>query len=870
MANNPNLRVRVSADLADIKQGLGVLRGELAKIKKSSAEASPDESRWVSSIKAIRNQLAGVVSAYAAIRAVRTYSEMADQAAQLSARLRLATKDQEEFEAAYRGTFAVAQRTASEWDSVVSLYARLSQSTTIGQERVLKLTETIAKAFQVSGAAPADAARGITQLTQALAGGTLRAEEFNTLIETSPRIVQALADQFGVSFGKVRELVTDGKVRTDDFVAALENGARSIDAEYTKLPSTVSRATQELKNSFLALVAGADDGTHASRELARGISDLARTLQSPEVKQGFQSIVGGIVSTTNASASLIGTLKELGDATQEWLNMQVGGQRQLGGEHLAEQRRELKAINDELDRIETGRNPSFSVLGLMTTAQLRNRKAEVESIIELNERLFGDPAAPRRAAPSTTATPALATPGSTPANAPSAAAAKEIAKSNALLRDSVTRQLAELDRLYAGHEISLKDYFSERQRLQEEAIDLEIQQAGYEMAATKDAGQRRNLEEQIVKLQRDRAAIGATTAREQAAAEADLAKQLEAVRLELLELDGKSGEAERARLEREYQELFKRLEASGDEAGKAIIRKLIDQRAIKAQLEDFRRQASETLGGLQGTETSVSAQVDARTLGAAEGERRLQVARAASLLQLKDLREAVAKFYATTKDDSVLQFLESLDGNIADVTASMREFRMKLEDQAESSFGQFINDLVEGTKEFKVAFADMVRSFAAGVAQMIAQELALRAIRSALSAFGGASGAAGGVSVPAAHGGGVVGKLQMWRNNINPMTLGAPPVYHGGGVAGLTGLANDEVTAVLRRGETIRTKQQEAALTAQLDAAKAGGRASLVTTPVVAIGDKAIADALAGSAGENIVLTHVRNNWEGLKRGGGG
>jgi hypothetical protein len=42
-----------------------------------------------------------------------------------------------------------------------------------------------------------------------------------------------------------------------------------------------------------------------------------------------------------------------------------------------------------------------------------------------------------------------------------------------------------------------------------------------------------------------------------------------------------------------------------------------------------------------------------------------------------------------------------------------------------------------------------------------------------------------------------------------------------------------------------------------------------VTTPVVAIGEQAIADALAGSAGENIVLTHVRNNWGGLSRGDG-
>lgn len=860
MATNSgaSLRVRVSADLADLKQGMALLRGELAKVQKASAQAAPDESRWVSGLKTIRNQLAGVVSAYAALRAVRTYTELADQAANLSARLRLATKDQAAFDAAYRGTFEIAQRTASEWDSVAGLYARLSQSTNLGQQRILALTETIGQAFQVSGAGAQDAGRGITQLTQAIAGGVLRAEEFNSLIETAPRLVQALADYFGVSFGKVRQLVNDGKVSTEDLVAALEQGGASIQKEFNQLPSTVSRATQQVKTALLALVAGADDGSRASRELALGISGLATTLQSPAVRAGFESFIGGLVATANGAATLVGKLQEVQAAMQEWLNVQVGGQRQLGGEFLAEQRRELAAITAEMEKQAAGKMRGFSVLGLLSESELRNRRAEVERIIELNERLFGDPA--KRPPPSAGAAAGVPTPvPRTPSSSGGGAAAKQLAESNALLRDQVSRALAELDRLYAGHEVGLKDYFSERQRLQEQAIDLEIQQARNEMAVTKDAGQRRNLEEQIVKLQRDRAALGATTARDQAAAEADLAKQLAAVNSELLQLNGDSAQAELARLEQEYAEMFKRLAAESNEAGIQMLRKLIDERVIKAQLEDYKRKLSEVVNSLQGTETSVSAQVDAGTLGQVEGERRIQAAREGSLRQLIELRKAVAAFYAATKDESVLQFLQSLDGNIADVTMSMQEFRMKMEDQAESSFGQFISDLVEGTKTFKEAFQDMVRSFVAGVAQMIAQELALRAIRAALSAFGGGGGSAG-----AAHGGGVAGRLQMTRHNINPMVFGAAPRYHGGGVAGL---ASNEIPAILQRGETIRTKQQEAALTAQLDASRSTSGGGRVTTPVVAIGDSAVADAMAGLAGENIVVTHVMNNWNRISQG---
>jgi len=95
MANDPNLRVRISADLADIKQGLGLLRGELAKVKQQSAQAAPG-SAWSDGLKSVRTQLAGIVSVYAALRAVRWYADVSDQASKLTGRLRLVTKTQEE------------------------------------------------------------------------------------------------------------------------------------------------------------------------------------------------------------------------------------------------------------------------------------------------------------------------------------------------------------------------------------------------------------------------------------------------------------------------------------------------------------------------------------------------------------------------------------------------------------------------------------------------------------------------------------------------------------------------------------------------------------------------------------------------------
>src|SRR5690606_6917483 len=107
-----------------------------------------------------------------------------------------------------------------------------------------------------------------------------------------------------------------------------------------------------------------------------------------------------------------------------------------------------------------------------------------------------------------------------------------------LLRDSIDRALAELDRLYEDGEIGLREDFRRKQELQTQAIDAAIAQARHELAvATEFEDQQKALVE-IAKLQRDRAEIAPRIAREQAKAERELTRALEDVKDRLAELQG--------------------------------------------------------------------------------------------------------------------------------------------------------------------------------------------------------------------------------------------------------------------------------------------------------------------------------------------
>lgn len=736
MANNPELRVRISADLADIKQGLGLLRGELDKIKQQSARVTPG-SGWAESLKSVRTQLAGILSAYAALRAVEWYADTSDQANMLTGRLRLVTKTQEEFNRAYSGTYKLAQDSQADWQSVVNLFSQLTQTTGQSQERILNLTKIIGQAFRVSGASAQETSEGLRQLQQAIAGGTLRAEEFNTIIDTAPRIVQALADHFGISFGQVRKYVNDGKISSEEFMRALEEAADSIESDFNKLPKTVQGSITQVRNALIAMVGDTNTATGASNDLAEGISSVAKTLESPGIKQGFQSFIGLLVTAAEKAIVLAAKVGDVASALREYYgeldkksSVALRNQRdELEGKLFAAQRRSGHGLSDAND-------PIAKLLGLPSgkdakIADLESQIAKIDSILDARAKAAAQPA------PAASPPPSISPPAPPAAGKP----AKLVAESNALQQDAVKRAIAEVERLYKASEIGTREYFATLTQLQQQAIDLQIQQARAELAVTTDKEKRIKLEEQIAILQRDRADVAKRNADLEKKANDELIDQLGQVKLKLIELDGDAGRAARLRLEAEYEKLFKRLAQESDEAGTAMVRNLVDRLVAKAQADAIASRVSAAVGGLSAQEQSIGAQMQAGLLGQAEGERRLQELRQRTLEQLREYREAAQRALesmapGTPEYQQAVEGLAGIDTQIANVTASMRKLQMQAQDQAVNALTGFFSDLATGAKNFKEAFRDMVSSFVQGIARMAAELMARKIVMSIFGKLG--------------------------------------------------------------------------------------------------------------------------------------
>jgi len=207
----------------------------------------------------------------------------ADAYNNLAARVQLVTGQGPAFNAAMQGIADIAQRTGSNLEATGNLFTKLAEagkSMGVGQAEALALTETVNQAIQLSGASATASDAAITQLVQGLQGGALRGDEFNSVMEQSPRLAKALAEGLGVTTGELRKMAEAGQLSSDVVIKALQGQSTAVATEFAKLPPTVGRALENLSTNWTLYVGEVDKATGASKAAASVINALAGNLST--------------------------------------------------------------------------------------------------------------------------------------------------------------------------------------------------------------------------------------------------------------------------------------------------------------------------------------------------------------------------------------------------------------------------------------------------------------------------------------------------------------------------------------------------------------------------------------------------------------
>lgn len=176
----------------------------------------------------------------------------------------------------------------------------------------------------ISGATAQETAATIQQFSQALGSGVLRGEEFNTLAESSPRLLKALADGLKVNVGALRDMAAQGKLTADVIADALIGQLPKLSAEAAELPDTFSGAMTRVKNELQQVLKEFDNFTGGSdrivgvvNSLAEGFGDIAdaiKRVNSGEFSDFFRDDKATVAGVNNEISVLLSRVRDLQNA----------------------------------------------------------------------------------------------------------------------------------------------------------------------------------------------------------------------------------------------------------------------------------------------------------------------------------------------------------------------------------------------------------------------------------------------------------------------------------------------------------------------------------------------------------------------------
>ncbi len=209
-------------------------------------------SRSIDTTERSMSSLSRVAIALTAALSVQQVAEYADAWATVNNKLANSLRPNEQLADVTERVFNITQQTRGSLDATASLYARLERATRqygTSADDLAKLTTIINQGFVVSGATAQEAENAIIQLSQGLASGALRGEEFNSVNEQGNRLIVALADSMGVSIGEMRNMAAQGKLTTDVVVNGLLSQGAVIGKEFANTTTTISQALQVAGNN---------------------------------------------------------------------------------------------------------------------------------------------------------------------------------------------------------------------------------------------------------------------------------------------------------------------------------------------------------------------------------------------------------------------------------------------------------------------------------------------------------------------------------------------------------------------------------------------------------------------------------------------
>ncbi|WP_411696639.1 tape measure protein [Enterobacter pasteurii] len=402
----------IEADVSGLLKAQGKANKSLDSIGNSATNAAKKMDELQTNI----NRVAGAIAASLVVDWGKAFLVAADNMSQLNARIERLTGSAAAASQTMQNLMRISSATGGSLQDTAKLWETLStalRDTGATNGQIIQLTETLQKIGRIGGSSTEEMANALRQFGQSISSGTVRAEEFNSILEQMPELARQIAAGMGVSIGELRQLMLDGKLTAEDALNAIQKQTGSVNAEFEKLPRTLSQANTALTNSFLSMIDSVNQATGASNGLVAVIDSMTAALDRLVGKaisadaqisdlnstaemftrrartwswlglDGWEAQNKALAGLSNKAAMLVGDLAAVSKASQTAANTKpieikttgtTTGSKSKGGASAAQKEAEQYAkaqetVNQKLDELRQKAELSAGSVGELSRAQ---------------------------------------------------------------------------------------------------------------------------------------------------------------------------------------------------------------------------------------------------------------------------------------------------------------------------------------------------------------------------------------------------------------------------------------------------------------------------------------------------------------------
>lgn len=292
----------------------------------------------------------------------KAFVDTATKVELLQSRINLYTSTSVESQQIFAQLVQQANRAGTDIDAVANSFQRFAaagKDAGISNQVILQFTDNLQKMARISGASSAEASAAIYQLSQAFASGRLQGDEFRSVSEQLPTVLQVLAKQMGVTTGELKQLGSDGEI-TRDKLLLLNNATDEISAQFDKLPRSVDQSATALRNNLSVAIAELDQQIGASKFLAKFLDLLAGgvsgTTELIKAAADADKLAQATNNLNSVTAKREANLKEIADLEAQiqrgYTTQSIGGYTKFVGDTSAAQKKlnELKKLDVQLTK----------------------------------------------------------------------------------------------------------------------------------------------------------------------------------------------------------------------------------------------------------------------------------------------------------------------------------------------------------------------------------------------------------------------------------------------------------------------------------------------------------------------------------------